>query len=465
MKLFAHVQLRRPRAFVLVALASTIGLVLGFPCLALASIPSVETLSAFSTSATTATVEGEVNPEGESTHYRVAYSEPNSGDCRIGGTRLEELTSRESLGASDATSHRVEISLSGLTQGAKYCAEVIAENSSGIGRGEQQDFTAGAPKTRTLAAHATGTETATVEGTVNPASQATEYRVAYEPMSSPLCSIGSEPHLNGPLAHNTSLEPLGIVDSTFHSVAVGLSGLSAGTEYCAQLIDENGSGTEEGAQVTFKTAYLQGLNIALAGTGSGMVTGADISCTGSCWHAYAEGTTVTLTATPAAGSTFTGWSGACTGSGTCNVTLDAVQSVTATFTASAAAVLTSATGSVSLDGSTITVQKHNGDAAIKLACTGSTSCAGKLTLTAKLTRTGENRHARTETIGTARFFIPAGKTVTINLKLNETGRTLLSAASGRLGATLTMLKTTPGPSNEQANSVHLVFQKARKNTE
>ena len=40
---------------------------------------------------------------------------------------------------------------------------------------------------------------------------------------------------------------------------------------------------------------------------------------------------VTLTATPATGSTFTGWSGACTGLDACTLSLDAAQSVTATF--------------------------------------------------------------------------------------------------------------------------------------
>jgi hypothetical protein len=40
---------------------------------------------------------------------------------------------------------------------------------------------------------------------------------------------------------------------------------------------------------------------------------------------------VTLTAAAASGSTFTGWSGACTGTGACSVTMSAAQSVTATF--------------------------------------------------------------------------------------------------------------------------------------
>jgi len=43
---------------------------------------------------------------------------------------------------------------------------------------------------------------------------------------------------------------------------------------------------------------------------------------------------VTLTAAAASGSTFAGWSGACTGTGTCTVSMTAAQSVTATFNTS-----------------------------------------------------------------------------------------------------------------------------------
>jgi hypothetical protein len=42
---------------------------------------------------------------------------------------------------------------------------------------------------------------------------------------------------------------------------------------------------------------------------------------------------VTLTATPGGGSTFAGWSGDCSGTGTCQVTMSAARSATATFTA------------------------------------------------------------------------------------------------------------------------------------
>jgi hypothetical protein len=75
------------------------------------------------------------------------------------------------------------------------------------------------------------------------------------------------------------------------------------------------------------------LTVSKAGSGTGSVTSspAGIDCGSDCSEDYPDGTRVTLTATPAAGSTFAGWSGACTGTGTCTVAMDASKNVSATF--------------------------------------------------------------------------------------------------------------------------------------
>jgi phospholipase C len=69
------------------------------------------------------------------------------------------------------------------------------------------------------------------------------------------------------------------------------------------------------------------------GTGTGSVTSnpAGINCPGTCAATFAKGKQVVLTAAPAAGTTFAGWSGLCTGLKTCNVTLEASTTVTSTF--------------------------------------------------------------------------------------------------------------------------------------
>jgi len=77
----------------------------------------------------------------------------------------------------------------------------------------------------------------------------------------------------------------------------------------------------------------QTLVVTKAGTGSGTVTSspAGIACCATCSASFASGT-VTLTASAASGSTFAGWTGDCTGTGTCSVTMSVSHDVTATFT-------------------------------------------------------------------------------------------------------------------------------------
>ena len=80
------------------------------------------------------------------------------------------------------------------------------------------------------------------------------------------------------------------------------------------------------------------LTVGKAGTGQGTVNAAtllstpNISCGTSCASDYPDMAVVTLTAAATTGSTFTGWTGACTGTAaTCTVTMSQAQGVTATF--------------------------------------------------------------------------------------------------------------------------------------
>jgi Divergent InlB B-repeat domain/Putative Ig domain len=67
------------------------------------------------------------------------------------------------------------------------------------------------------------------------------------------------------------------------------------------------------------------------GGGSGTVAGSGIDCGTTCDVIVDGGTTATLAATPAGGSVFTGWGGACAGTGDCVVTVNADTNVSATF--------------------------------------------------------------------------------------------------------------------------------------
>jgi endoglucanase len=74
--------------------------------------------------------------------------------------------------------------------------------------------------------------------------------------------------------------------------------------------------------------------LSVTASGSGTVTSAaaGVNCGAACGGSYPSGTSITLTATATNGSTFAGWSGACTGTGPCTVAMTATRSVTATFT-------------------------------------------------------------------------------------------------------------------------------------
>lgn len=112
------------------------------------------------------------------------------------------------------------------------------------------------------------------------------------------------------------------------SVFTGWSGACSGTNAtCTVLVDD-----VKAVTATF-TGQGFALTVTKAGSGTGTVTSnpAGIDCGSTCGANYPDGTVVTLTAAPDAGSAFSGWSGACTGAGSCVVTMNAAKSVTATF--------------------------------------------------------------------------------------------------------------------------------------
>jgi hypothetical protein len=128
-----------------------------------------------------------------------------------------------------------------------------------------------------------------------------------------------------PQDQKVTLTPTPGDDSAF----AGWGGACTGTGTCTVTMDQAQSVT-----ATFNALPAPvPLSVSDSGTGTGTVTSspAGINCGTDCLQSFAAGTQVTLTATPANDSTFTGWGGACSGTGTCTVTMSQAQNVTAGF--------------------------------------------------------------------------------------------------------------------------------------
>ncbi len=195
-----------------------------------------------------------------------------------------------------------------VTAGATYCYQVAAYNAAGTSAySNEACATVPTPTMYALTVSKTGSGTvASSPGGINCGST---------------CSAS--------FANGTSVA-LSATPATGYKFS-GWSGACTGTGTCTLILGSNQTVT-----ATFTASVTTyALSVSKTGTGTGTVTSSPsgINCGTACSASFASGTAVTLTATAASGSTFSGWSGACTGTGTCSVTLSQAQNVTASLTA------------------------------------------------------------------------------------------------------------------------------------
>ena len=173
-----------------------------------------------------------------------------------------------------------------------------------------------------------------------------------------------------PVGETVTLTATPAVGETFS----GWSGACGGTATTCTVLMDSG----KGVSATFSPES----QLAVTVSGNGNVSGESgaINCGNNgnvCAAKFANNKTVTLNATPAAGSTFLGWSGACGGTSTiCTILMNASKSVTATFSGGTGAtvpltVSVSGPGSVSGGG---------------ISCgNGAVACSANLALNANVT--------------------------------------------------------------------------------
>ena len=111
----------------------------------------------------------------------------------------------------------------------------------------------------------------------------------------------------------------------------GWGGACVGTGNCVLTMNATQNVT---ATFTISTPTTALLNVTRSGTGSGGVTSSPggINCAGNCSASFNTGASVTLTAVPSTGSTFSGWGGDCSGLSACVVAMGSARNVSASFT-------------------------------------------------------------------------------------------------------------------------------------
>jgi hypothetical protein len=156
------------------SLLTTIALTLAAAPAAEAVSPTVATLSATSVGRTTATLRGDVNPQGVATSYSFQYG-PN--------TAYGSTTASHSAGSGTTTSS-VSAGISGLAPGTTYHYRVIAVNADGTTAGSDHSFKTSLPPVKAPSILSTAPFAPTANGVtftaiVNPNSASTTYRFQY----------------------------------------------------------------------------------------------------------------------------------------------------------------------------------------------------------------------------------------------------------------------------------------------
>jgi len=166
-----------------------------------------------------------------------------------------------------------------------------------------------------------------------------------------------------------------IPGGTAHSDSKNVT-LSTAGSYVFTLACTNGAySVTRTASVQVNNAYT--LNVTKSGTGTGTVNGSGtpaINCGSTCSASYVSGTSITLSAIPNAGSTFSGWSGACSGNGACTVSMTANRNVNAIFAGIPAPVV-----NLSASPSTIYSDMLPANSTLSWTSTNATSCSASWT--------------------------------------------------------------------------------------
>ncbi len=198
-------------------------------------VPSVTTNTATNVSSTSATLNGNVNPNGLSTTVRFEYG------TTVGYGSAITATPSPVSGASAVS---VSAALTGLSPNTLYHYRVVGTNSAGTATGANQTFTTSAagsaPTVITNTVTNVSINSATLNGMVTPNGLSTTVKFQYGLTTSYGSDITAAP---SPVTGNTAV-----------SVSAGLTGLAPNTLYHYRITGTNSAGTTNGADQTFTTS-------------------------------------------------------------------------------------------------------------------------------------------------------------------------------------------------------------------
>jgi len=255
--------------------------------------PTVVTGSASDTTNVSATLNGTVNPNGLDTDVWFEWG-TDSGLANPDNTATQAFAAGTAVQPASAA-------ISGLTYNTTYYFRIVASNSSGVVRGNTQNFSTSAsrPTVTTLAATNLAATSATLNGEVNPNFLATDAWFEYS-------------ETDNTLATSTATTPVAIGSgSAVVATAANITGLTPGGTVYFRAAASNAVGEQKGSILTLSLANPppvadagpdntaeMGQTVMLDGTGSTTPIG---TITAYQWTQMA-GTTVALadnnTATP-----------------------------------------------------------------------------------------------------------------------------------------------------------------------